>query len=325
MTLMSRVALAACLGPALIMPQCGYAQPYPSKTIRVVVPFTPGGSTDVLARIIAPKVSDALGQQVVVDNRPGANTILGTELVTKSAPDGYTLLMTIDATVVINPHAYSKLPFDPIRDLAPITKVAALPLIVVAHPSLPFNNAREFIAFAKANPGLNYSSSGYASTAHLSLVLLEQRIGTRFTHVAYKGGGQAVIDALAGFVPIFVTAVPTVAGYLKSKKLKPVAFTGLKRHDSLPDVQTFAEVGITGYDVTIWYAMFAPACTPQPVVGRLRDEVAKVIAMPEQRERLATLGADRVGSTPEQLTADIKADYARWGKIIPQAGIRITE
>lgn len=325
MTLMSRVAIAVCLSLAFIIPRSVYAQAYPSKTIRVVVPFTPGGSTDVLTRIVAQKMTEALGQQVIIDNRPGANTIVGTELVTKAAPDGYTLLMTIDATVVINPHAYSKLPFDPLQDLAPVTKVAALPLIVVAHPSLPFNNAREFISFAKANPGLSYSSSGYASTAHLTLVLLGERIGASFTHVAYKGGGQAVIDALAGFVPLFVTAVPTVSQYLKSKKLKPVAFTSLKRHHSLPDVQTFAEVGVKGYDVSIWYGMFAPAGTPQPIISRLRDEVAKVVANPEQRERMAALGADPVGSTPEQLAADIKTDYARWGKIIRQGGIKITQ
>ena len=325
MTFMCRIAVVVCLGLVFITPRSGHAQAYPAKGVRVVVPFTPGGSTDVLARIVTQKMSEALGQQVFVENRPGANTIVGTELVTKAAPDGYTLLMTIDATVVINPHAYTKLPFDPLKDLAPVTKVAALPLIVVAHPSLPFSNAREFISFAKANPGLNYSSSGYASTAHLSLVLLGERIGARFTHIAYKGGGQAVVDALAGFVPLFVTAVPTVSGYLKSKKLKPVAFTGLKRHHSLPDVQTFAEVGVAGYDVTIWYAMFAPAGTPQPIISRLRDEVAKVVANPEQRERLAALGADPVGSTPEQLAADIKNDYARWAQIIRQGGIMITE
>ncbi|MCC6531172.1 MAG: tripartite tricarboxylate transporter substrate binding protein [Burkholderiales bacterium] len=325
MTSMTRVALAVCLGLAFLIPRSGYAQAFPAKAIRVVVPFSPGGSTDVLARIVAQRMTEAFGQQVVIDNRAGANTIVGTELVTKAAADGYTLLMTIDATVVINPHAYSKLPFDPLKDLAPITKVAALPLIVVAHPSLPFKNAREFIAFAKANPGLSYSSSGYASTAHLSLVLLGERTGARFTHIAYKGGGQAVVDALAGYVPLFVTAVPTVAAYLKSNKLKPVAFTSLKRHHSLPEVQTFAEVGITDYDVTIWYGMFAPAGTPQPTIGRLREEVAKVVANPEARERLAALGADPVGNTPEQLEAEIRADYARWGKIIRQGGIKITE
>ena len=325
MTFVFRLTAMACLGIALATSQPAQAQSYPTKPIRVLVPFSPGGSTDVLARTVSQKLSETLSQSVIVDNRPGANTIIGTDVVAKAAPDGYMVLMTIDATVVINPHAYSKLPFDPVKDLAPVTKIAALPLILVAHPSLPFSNAKEFIAFAKANPGLTYSSSGYASTAHLSMVLLEQRIGTVFTHVAYKGGGQAVIDALAGFVPLFMTAVPTVAGHLKSNKLKPVGFTGLKRHASLPNVQTFAEAGITGFDVSIWYAMFVPAGTPQPVITRLRDEVAKVLAIPETKERLAALGADPVGSTPEQLAADIKTDFARWGTIIREKGIRVTE
>ena len=321
----SRVAISAFVVLIVATSLSAQAQTYPTKPIRVVVPFTPGGSTDVLARVVSQKLGDGLSQQVIVDNRPGANTIVGTDLVVKAPPDGHTVLMTIDATVVINPHAYAKLPFDPIKDLAPVTKIAELPLILVVHPSLPFNNAKEFIAFAKANPGLTYSSSGYGSTAHLSLVLLEQRIGAKFTHVAYKGGGQAVIDAIAGFVPMFVTAVPTVAGYLKSNKLKPVAFTGLKRHQSLPNVQTFAEVGVSGYDVSIWYAMFVPAGTPRPAITRLRDEVAKVLAIPDTKERLAALGADPVGSTPEQLAADIKTDYARWGKIIRERGIKITD
>jgi tripartite-type tricarboxylate transporter receptor subunit TctC len=301
------------------------AQTFPTKAVRVVVPFAPGGSTDVLARAVALRLTDAYGQQVTVDNRPGANTIVGADLVAKAPADGHTLLMTIDATFVINPHAYAKLPFDALKDFAPVTKVAALPLILVSHPSLPANDAKSFIALARSNPGkLDYSTSGHASTAHLSMLLLEKRIGTKMTHIAYKGGGQAVIDAIAGQVPLFMTAVPTVQQYFKSGKLKPIAFTSMKRHHSMPEVSTFAEAGLAGYDISIYYPIFAPAGTPRAAIMRVRDEVARILQLPEMKDRfLVTIGADPVGGTPEQLAADVKADFARWASIVKENGISI--
>ena len=301
-----------------------HAQPYPTKSIRLIVPFSAGGSTDALARAVGQKLGDNLGQQVVVDNRTGANGNIGTDMVAKANPDGYTLLMAFDATMVINPSAYSKLPFDPLRDFAPITKVAALPLILVAHPSFPASNTKELIAYAKSKPGINYSSSGHASTPHLAMLMFAQRTGTQFTHIAYKGGGQAVIDVLAGQIPLLATAIPTVQAHIKTGKLKGIALTSAKRHASLPDVGTFAEAGLTGFDVSAWYGLLAPAGTPKPVVARIHDEVVKILATPEMKERfLTTIGGDPVGGTPEQLAADIKSDIARWAKIVKDSGIKL--
>jgi tripartite-type tricarboxylate transporter receptor subunit TctC len=299
-------------------------QSYPTKSIRLIVPFAAGGSTDALARAVGQKLGDNFGQQVIVDNRTGANGNIGTDMVAKANPDGYTLLMAFDATMVINPSAYSKLPFDPIRDFAPITKVAALPLILVAHPSFPASNTKELIAYAKSKPGINYSSSGHASTPHLAMLMFAQRTGTQFTHIAYKGGGQAVIDVLAGQIPLLATAIPTVQAHIKAGKLKGIALTSAKRHASLPDVGTFAEAGITGFDVSAWYGLLAPAGTPKLVVVRIHDEVVKILATPEMKERfLTTIGGDPVGGTPEQFAADIKSDIARWAKIVNDSGIKL--
>ncbi|HEV2008122.1 MAG TPA: tripartite tricarboxylate transporter substrate binding protein [Burkholderiales bacterium] len=320
-----KLPFAACCGLALMtIAADAHAQPYPTKSIRLIVPFAAGGSTDALARAVGQKLGDNFGQQVVVDNRTGANGNIGTDMVAKANPDGYTLLMAFDATMVINPSAYRKLPFDPLRDFAPITKVAALPLILVAHPSFPASNTKELIAYAKSKPGINYSSSGHASTPHLAMLMFAQRTGTQFTHIAYKGGGQAVIDVLAGQVPLLATAIPTVQAHIKAGKLKGIALTSAKRHASLPDVGTFAEAGITGFDVSAWYGLLAPAGTPKTVVGRIHDEVVKILATPEMKERfLTTIGGDPVGGTPEQLAADIKTDIARWAKIVNDSGIKL--
>jgi tripartite-type tricarboxylate transporter receptor subunit TctC len=301
-----------------------YAQRYPTKPIRLVVPFAPGGSTDALARTVGQKLSENFGQQVLIDNRAGATGNIGTDLVAKANPDGYTLVMAFDATMVINPSVYAKLPFDPIKDFAPITKVAALPLILAAHPSFAPSNTKALIAFAKSNPGINYSSSGHASTPHLAMLMFAQQTGTQFTHIAYKGGGQAVIDVLAGQIPLLATAIPTVQAHIKGGKLKGVALTSAKRHTSLPEVGTFAEAGLSGFDVAAWYGLLAPAGTPKPIVARLHAEVAKILSAPEMKERfLTTIGGDPVGGTPEQFAADIKADIARWGKIVRDSGLKL--
>ena len=319
------ISFAACCGFALMTFAAGaWAQPYPAKSIRLIVPFAAGGSTDALARAIGQKLGDNFGQQVIVDNRTGANGNIGTDMVAKANPDGYTLLMAFDATMVINPSAYAKLPFDPVKDFAPVTKVAALPLILVAHPSFPPSNTKELIAYAKSKPGLNYSSSGHASTPHLAMLMFEQRTGTQFTHIAYKGGGQAVIDVLAGQIPLLATAIPTVQAHIKAGKLKGIALTSAKRHAALPDVGTFAEGGLTGFDVSAWYGLLAPAGTPRPIVARIHDEVVKILATSEMKERfLTTLGGDAVGNTPEQFAADIRNDIARWSKIVKGSGIKL--
>ncbi len=319
-----RLATSTAVVLAALVSASAHGQTYPTKSIRLIVPFAPGGSTDALARTVGQKLSENLGQQVVVDNRTGANGNIGTDLVAKAPADGYTLLMAFDATMVINPAAYGKLPFDPVKDFAPITKVAALPLILVAHPSFAASNVKELIAYARQKPGVNYSSSGHASTPHLAMLMFEQRTGTKFTHIAYKGGGQAVIDVLAGQVPLLATAIPTVQAHLKAGKLKAIALTSAKRHPSLPDVGTFAEAGITGFDVSAWYGLLAPAGTARPIITRLHGEVTRILATPEMKERfLTTIGGDPVGGTPEQFAADIKADIARWSVIVKESGLKV--
>ena len=318
-------SLSAYLGMVLMtLNHNATAQGYPTKPIRLVVPFAPGGSTDALARTIGQKLGDNFGQQVLVDNRAGATGNIGTDLVAKANPDGYTLVMAFDATMVINPSVYAKLPFDPVKDFAPITKVAALPLILVAHTSFAPSNTKELIAYAKAKPGANYSSSGHASTPHLGMLMFAQHTGTQFTHIAYKGGGQAVIDVLAGQIPLLATAIPTVQAHIKGGKLKGIALMTAKRHASLPDVGTFAEAGVTGFDVAAWYGLLAPAGTPKAIVMRLHEEVVKILAAPEMKERFqTTLGGDAVGNTPEQFAADIKNDIARWAKIVKDSGLKL--
>ena len=322
---MLHIPFLICCGLALFYVSTdAAAQRYPTKPIRLIVPFAPGGSTDALARTVGQKLSDSVGQQVLVDNRAGATGNIGTTIVAQANPDGYTLVMAFDATMVINPSVYAKLPFDPIKDFAPITKVAALPLILVAHPSFAPSNTKELIAFAKSKPGLNYSSSGHASTPHLAMLMFAQHTGTQFTHIAYKGGGQAVFDVLAGQIPLLATAIPTVQAHLKSGKLKAVALTSAKRHASLPDVGTFAEAGLAGFDVSAWYGMLAPAGTPKAIITRLNHEVTKILAAAEMKERfLTTIGGDPVGGTPEQFAADIKADIARWAKIVKESRLKL--
>jgi tripartite-type tricarboxylate transporter receptor subunit TctC len=319
-----RPLLAFCAISLLTVSARDNAQAYPTKSIRLIVPFAAGGSTDALARAVGQKLGESLGQQVVVDNRTGATGNIGTDLVAKASPDGYTLLMAFDATMVINPSAYKKLPFDPVKDFTPITEVAALPLILAAHPSFPANNVKELIAYARQKPGINYSSSGYASTPHLAMVLFAQRTGTQFTHIAYKGGGQAVVDVLGGQVPLIATAIPTVQAHIKAGKLKAIGLTSGKRHPSLPDVGTFAEAGLPGFDVSAWYGLLAPAGTPKTVIARLHDEVVKILQSPEMKERfLTTIGGDPVGDTPEAFAATIKNDMARWAKIVKESGIKL--
>lgn len=317
------VVIAACCASLSMFTLSTQAQQYPTKSIRMVVPFAAGGSTDALARTVGQKLSESLGQQVVIDNRPGATGNIGTDVVAKAAPDGYTILMAFDATMVINPSIHKKLSFDPIKDFAPITKVAALPLILVAHPSFPPSNVKELIAYAKQKPGVSYASSGHASTPHLAMIMFEQRTGTTFTNIAYKGGGQGVIDVMGGQVPLLATAIPTVHTQLKSGKLKAIGLTSAKRHASLPEVGTFAEAGVQGFDVSAWYGLLAPAGTPKPIIAKLNAEVVKILSAPEMKERfLTTIGGDPVPGTPEQFAADIKTDIARWGKIVKESGLK---
>jgi len=298
------------------------AQPFPSKPVRIIVPFSPGGVADSSARVISDKLGARLGQSVVVENRPGASGNIGTQQVAAAAPDGYTLLLGFDGTMVVNPHVYAKLPFDTLRDFVPVTKLGDATLILVAHPSVPAKDLREFLTIAKTQ-NFSYGSAGTGSTPHLAGELLAQRTGIALTHVPYKGGGQAMGDVVGGQIPLVFTAIATAQQFVRSGKLKGLGVSSARRSGSLPDVPTFVENGLEGFVVDSWVGILAPAKTPPPVVARLQKEIAAVLAEPETRERYATLGIEPVANAPEQFAEQIRADLARWEKVVRQAGIRI--
>jgi tripartite-type tricarboxylate transporter receptor subunit TctC len=319
---MIRTALAAALAVCAALP--AVAQDWPSKPIRIVVPFSPGGVADNSARVVADKLGARLGQQVIVENRAGASGNIGTEAVAKAAPDGYTLLLGFDGTMVINPHVFAKLPFDTLRDFQPVTKLGDATLILVAHPSVPANNLPELVAYSKAQSGgVAYGTSGTGGTPHLAGELLVQRSGAKLVHVPYKGGGQAIGDVVGGQIPLVYTAIATAQQYVKSGRLKGIAVSSGKRAASLPDVQTFVEGGQPGFVVDSWTGILAPAKTPRRIVERLQKEIAVVLADPDVKARYEVLGIEPVGNAPDQFAAQIRADLARWEKVVKQANIRI--
>jgi tripartite-type tricarboxylate transporter receptor subunit TctC len=300
------------------------AQEWPSRQIRIIVPFAPGGIADTSSRTIADKLGARLGQPVLVENRSGASGNIGSEMVAKSAPDGYTLLLGYDGTLVVNPHVYAKLPFDTLRDFQAVTKLGDAPVIIVAHPSVPANNLRELIALSKAKPGtLSYGTAGTGSTPHLVGEMLNQRVGTDFQHVPYKGGGQAMGDVVGGQIPLVMTAIATSQQFLKSGRVKGLGLSSNVRSPAVPEVPTFIESGLEGMVVNTWVGILAPAKTPRPIVDRLQREIAAVLKEPDVRERYAVLGIDPVGNTPDEYGAQIRADLALWGPIVKRAGIRI--
>lgn len=299
------------------------AQAYPTRPIRFIVPFAPGGSTDTLARTIGQKLSDALGQQVVVDNRSGGNGNIGMEIVARAAPDGYTIVLGYIANLAIGPSLYAKLPFDPVRDFAPITQIATSPNILVVHPSVPARTFREFIAYARANPNkVNFASASVASVGHLAGELLNQAAGIHMQHVPYKGSGQAVIDLVGGQVQAMFSGMSSVMPHIKSGKLRALAVTGAQRSPAAPDVPTIAESGFPKFEATAWYGVLAPAGTPGPVISRLHDEIVRALKMPDVRERLENVGFELVGGTPEALGAYIRSEIRKWAPVVKASGAR---
>lgn len=313
------VMLLAALASASVL-----AQDWPTKPIRLIVSVPPGGLLDTTARIISDRLSARLGQPVVVDNRPGATGNIGTEAVARAAPDGYTLLVGFDGTLAINPHVFSKIPFDTLRDFAPITKIGDAILLLIAHPAVPASNLKELLAYGKAKPGaLAYGTSGIGGTPHLAAELLKQRTGLEMTHIPYKGGGQAIADLIGGSVPLLYTAVASAQQHVKSGKVRALAVSSAKRTAALPEVPTFIESGVAGFEVSSWVGLLAPANTPPAIIERLQRETAAVLAMPEVRERFAALGIEPVGNTAGEFAKQIRADHERWGQVVKQSGIKL--
>lgn len=299
------------------------AQDYPNKPIRLIVPFGTGGATDNSGRALADRLGPKLGQRIVVENRGGAGGNIGTELVAQASPDGYTLLLALDATMVVNPYTLSQVPFDTVRDFAPITKLGDVALVLAAHTSLPAKNFAELLAYSKANPNkLSFSTGGNGSTTHVAGELLKQRTGLDMQHIAYKSGGLAVLDAVGGQVQLTYSAVAGANTHIRSGRLVGIGVSSKKRVASLPDVPTFIEQGLKDFEAVSWVGVMAPAKTPRPIIDKLYREIAALLKEPELRERFGVLGIDPVGNTPEEFAAQIKADMARWREVVERAKIK---
>ena len=321
---------AACIIAAASVGTCVHsaerAAAFPTKPIRFVVPYPPGGTTDIVARGIGSKLAERFGQQVVIDNRGGASTIIGAEAVAKAAPDGYTLLLTTSTTMSINPQVFAKLPYDAVRDFAPIASATYVPFVIAANPSLPANSITELIALAKAKPGtIKYSTPGTASSNHVGGALLESIAGVKLLHVPYKGSGPAATAVLVGEVQFVITGIGTLVGHWKSGKLKVLAMGSEKRHPNWPDIPSTGEAGLKGYEAGTWFGVVTRAGTPRSIIDTLNKGVVAALAAPDLKERLVAIGFDVLGGTPEEFATFMKNDMARAAKVIKAAGIKATD
>ncbi len=305
--------------------QVASAQTYPTRPIRLIVPYPPGASTnDILGRALAARLTSALGQQVVVDNRSGASGNMGSELAAKSTPDGYTLLIGVAGPLAVGPSVYSKLGYDPIRDLAPIAMFASIPYVFVVNPSVPANNVKELIALAKAKPGqLNFASSGNGGSPHLCGELFKTMAGIDIVHIPYKGAGIAMIDVLSGQIPMICTGATALAAHIKAGRVRPLGVASLKRTPLMPELATISEQGLTGFEVNSWSGLLAPAKTPEAIIRRLYDAVAKIVHGDDMKNFLASVGAEPALMDPREFGAYLKADTAKWAKVVKAANLKV--
>lgn len=320
---MKKTAAALAAALALVAPAASLAQAFPAKPIRLVVTYPPGGGADLMARLIAPKMGEALGQPVVVENKPGASGQIGAGEVARAAPDGYTIMLDA-SSFAVNPSLYSKLPYDPAKAFQPLAVLALYPNVLVVTPSFPPKDVRELVALAKSKPGtVAFASSGNGSAQHLAGELFKQRAGVDMTHIPYKGGGPALNDVIGGQVPVFFANLASGLAHVKGGKLRAMAVTGARRASSLPEIPTMAEAGIPGYEVYEWNALFAPAGTPAPVVEKLAAAIAKALQSPEVRERVASLGGDLAGYGPKEAEKFVREQTELWGKVVKAGNIKV--
>jgi tripartite-type tricarboxylate transporter receptor subunit TctC len=324
---MKNLMHAAVTGMVLVfLSTVAFAQSadYPARPIRIVVAYTPAGATDILARTVGQKLNEAWGQPVIIDNRPGANGNIGTEYAAKATADGYTLLMVTAGTHGINPGLYRKLGFAAVRDFSPVSLVAMVPNIFVVNNAVPAKDLKEFIAYAKANLGkLNYGSPGNGSTAHLSMELFKSMTGIQMVHIPYKGSAGVLADLMGGQIAATMDNMPPYVPQVKAGKIRALAVSPVRRSPALPDVPTVAEAGVPGYDSGAWFGLVAPAHTPKDIVNKLARETSRILKLPDVNARLADLGAEAVGGTPEQFAAHIKAEIAKWAKVIKDANVEL--
>jgi tripartite-type tricarboxylate transporter receptor subunit TctC len=318
-----RITAACLLMAAGLWAAAGHAQAYPVKPVRIVVPYPPGGGNDIVVRAYSPRLTERLGQSIVVDNRGGATGAIGTEMVARSAPDGYTLLSHTNAGLVILPHLNPDLRYDPVKDFAPITLAASSPYLLVVHPKVPATTVAELIALAKARPGgLNFSSSGNGSSTHLAGLVFNKMAGVNMVHIPYKGSGPAVTDLIAGQVQTRFSSIPPALQHVKAGRLRALAVTSAKRFSLLPEIPAVAET-LPGYEVNSWYGLLAPAGTPPAIIRRLNADMVAALQAPDTRARLEVDGSEAVGSTPERFAAIIREELRHWGPIVREAGARI--
>ena len=318
------LALAATLALAVLAPQNVRAQAYPAKPVRLIVPYAPGGATDIIARAAAIELSKTLGQPVIVDNRAGAGGNLGSEMAAKSAPDGYTMVMSASSLHGITPFLYTKLNYDPNKDLVPVIVFASFANVLVLHPGVKANSVQELIALARSQPGkLSCASSGSGSTIHMSCEMFKQMLGLDITHIPYKGSGPAVSDLMGGQVQMMFDNIPSAISHIRSGKLRALAATGAKRAAALPDLPTMAEAGVPGYESGAWFGLAVPAGTPKEIIARLNAEGQKATKSPEFIKRMSDLGYEIVGGTPEQMAEMIKDEIQRWGPIVKASGAKV--
>lgn len=323
---MTRLTALLALALALICGPLHAQEDYPNRPIRLIVPFAAGGSTDIVARIIAAKMSEILKQQVIVDNRGGAGGNLGAAAVAKATPDGYTVLMGTVATHAINPALYTKMPYDPVKDFAPVSLLVNVPNVVIVHPSLNVKTTEELIALLKANPGkYEYASSGIGTPLHLSGALFESMAGVKMVHVPYKGAGPAMLDVVSGQVKIMFDNLPSAIGHIRKGSVVGLAVTTKERSPAAPDLPTVSESGLPGYETYSWNAIFAPAGTPMAIIDKLAKAGAAAVADPDVKAKLADISAVSVGSTPDALAAHVKAELAKWGPVVKASGASINE
>jgi len=316
-------AHAACALAVATMATVALAQPYPNHPIRMVIAFPPGGTSDFVGRVIANKLSEYLGQPIVVDNKPGATGLIGTQAVLQAPPDGYTILLA-PSDFTVTPGLQAKPPYDPIRDFAAVALVISYPHVLVANPNVPANSAKELIALAKAKPGvLNYASGGNGGSNHISGEWFKYATGVDITHVPYKGNGPAITDLLGDRVQLLFTSMGPVEAYIKAGKLKAIAVTGPTRLASIPDVQTISENAVPGYEFLNWYGVAVPAGTPRPIIDRLNADLRKTMASPEVKEKLASIGGDLTVTSPDEFAAMIKTEIIRWQKLVRDTGLKV--
>ena len=311
------------LSCAVLLSSAVCAQTYPDKSVRVVVPFPPGGAADIVGRAITQKLTDALGKSFLVDNRSGAGGVLGADLAAHAAPDGYTLLFASSSSLSVSPHIMSKPPYDPLRDFAPVVLIGHTPNLLVTHFSVPAKSVRQLIALAKARPGeLVFASNGTGSLGHLTMELFMQRAGIKMLHVPYRGGAPAMIDTVAGNTSVLFAAFSTVYAQVRAGKLRALAVTSARRIQAAPELPTVAEAALPGFESTQWWGIYGPAGLPAGIVGKLNEQVNKILGNADIKQRLAADATEPLGGSPADLAAYLKADYERWGKVVRDAGIR---